>query len=397
MTDPIARLRGLGIILTVLSIPIGCNSGGSTAPDSVDLFFNVITVGEELDPDGYTIVIDGAPGVALPTNGEVEVPGLSTASHSFQILGIAPNCRLTNVPTWGFLDTQIGTTVELIVFCLQPGPGRIIYSTVFGDPGLQEQPEAPRIRIRNALGGDLQELTLLGNSPSVTQDGKRIAFHFDGNIWVANTDGSDPVNLSNTTGDVEERPSWSSDGTRILYHVHVFGQSAFDVFVMNQDGSGVTNLTPGTPDWNDREPAWSPDGTRIAFGSDRTGAGDLYTMGSDGSDLVRLTDGVMDTNPRWSPDGQRIVFTRFLDPAQGGTDFELFVINSDGTGLTQLTDNGDFRTTHADWSPDGRWMVIGSQGLTFQGNSDLYMMRSDGTDLLRLTFSEGAGLPRWLP
>ena len=42
-------------------------------------------------------------------------------------------------------------------------------------------------------------------------------------------------------------------------------------------------------------------------------------------------------------------------------------------------------------------MVIGSQGLTFQGNSDLYMMRSDGTDLLRLTFSEGAGLPRWLP
>jgi len=78
MTDPIARLRGPGIILTVLSVPTGCNSRGSTAPDSVNLFFNVITVGEELDPDGYPIVIDGAPGVALPTNGEAEVRGLST-------------------------------------------------------------------------------------------------------------------------------------------------------------------------------------------------------------------------------------------------------------------------------------------------------------------------------
>ena len=396
MTDPMARLRSLGIILTVLSIPSGCDSPASTAPNLVDLFFTAITVGEELDPDGYTIVIDSAPGVALPTNGVAEIPGLSFATHSFDILGIAPNCRLTNVATSGLLDTRIGTRVELIVFCLQPEPGRIIYSTVFGMGGEFEQ--IPRIRIRNALGGDLQELTLLGNSPSVTQDGERIAFHFDGNIWVANTDGSDPVNLSNTTGVVEERPSWSSDGTRILYHLRVFGQSTFDVFVMNEDGSGVTNLTPGTPDWNDREPAWSPDGTRIAFGSDRTGDGDLYTMGSDGSDLVRLTDGVTDTNARWSPDGQRILFARFLDPAEGGTDFELFVINSDGTGLTQLTDNAAFSTTDADWSPDGQWMVIASQELFgLDPLYDLYMMRSDGTDLLRLTFSEGAGLPRWLP
>ena len=387
MTDPIARLRSLGIILTVLSIPLGCGSATSTAPSSINLFFTVITVGDELDPDGYTIVIDGAPGVALPTNGEAQVPGLSNTSHSFAILGIAPNCRLTNAPTSGSLDPRLGSRVELIVFCLQPEPGRIFYAT-----GSQS------IRIRNALGGDMQVLTPLGNSVSVTQDGQRIAFGYTGDIWVANIDGSDPVNLSNTTGSVQELPSWSSDGTRILYDLRAdSGAGALDVFVMNEDGSGVTNLTPDTPDWNDGKPAWSPDGTRIAFGSDRAGAGDLYTMASDGSDLVRLTDGVQDTNPRWSPDGQRIVFTRFLDPAEEGTDFELFVINSDGTGLTQLTDNGAFRTTHADWSPDGQWMVVASRDLTFQGLYDLYMMRSDGTDLIRLTFSEGAGVPRWLP
>ena len=385
MTDPIACLRSLGIILTVLSIPLGCGSLPSTGPTSVNLFFTVITVGDELDPDGYTIVIDGAPGVALPTNGEAQVPDLSAANHSFEILRIAPNCRLTNAPTSGSLDPRVGSRVELIVFCLQPEPGRIFYIT-----GSQS------IHIRNALGGDMQALTVQGNSVSVTQDGQRIAFDFDGDVWVANID--EAVNLTNTTDSVEELPSWSPDGNRILYDLRTdSGQGALDVFVMNEDGSGVTNLTSDTPDWNDGAPAWSPDGTRIALGSDRTGAGDLYTMASDGSDLVRLTDGVQDTNPRWSPDGQRIVFTRFLDPAEGGTDFELFVINSDGTGLTQLTDNGAFRTTHADWSPDGRWMVVASLDLTGLGLYDLYMMRSDGTDLIRLTFSEGAGLPRWLP
>jgi dipeptidyl aminopeptidase/acylaminoacyl peptidase len=386
MTDPIARLRGLGIILTVLSIPIGCSSVTSADSDSVDVFFTVITVGEELDPDGYTIVIGDAPGLALPTTGEARVPGLSVGNHSFEILGIAANCRLTNAPTSGSLDTRRGTTVDLIVFCLQPEPGLIIYATIFQS-----------MHIRNALGGDPETLTLLGNSVSATQDGERIAFELDGDIWVANIDASDPVNLSNTPDSVEGQPSWSWDGTRILYDLQAdSGQGASDVFVMNEDGSGATNLTPDTPDWNDGKPAWSPDGTRVAFGSDRTGAGDLYTMAVDGSDLVRLTDGVMDTNPRWSPDGQRIVFTRFLDPAEGGTDFELFVINTDGTGLTQLTDNGFFRTTHADWSPDGQWMVVASLDLTL-GLSDLYMMRSDGTDLIRLTFSEGAGFSRWIP
>ena len=119
-------------------------------------------------------------------------------------------------------------------------------------------------------------------------------------------------------------------------------------------------------------------------------------MGSDGSDLVQLTDGVTDTNARWSPDGQRIVSTRFLDPNEGGTNFELFVINSDGTGLSQLTGNGGFATTDADWSPDGHWMVIASLNLGL-GLSDLYMMRSDGTDIIQLTFFEGGGSPRWLP
>ncbi len=386
MTDTIARLRSLGIIVTALAIPVGCGSPSSIDFDSVDLLFNVTTVGDELDLDGYSIVVDDAPGVALPANGQAEVLGLSGAIHSFDILGIASNCRLTNAPVSGFLDLRNGTEVEIVVFCLQSGPGRIIYSTI-----------VETIRTRNALGGDLQELSPPGNSPSVTQDGARLAFDFDGDVRVANIDGSSPINLTNSTGAVEAQPSWSPDGTRIVYEQRVFGASTFDVFVINDDGSGVTNLTPGTPDWDDGEPEWSPDGTRIVFVSDRTGVGDLYTMASDGSDVVQLTDGNGDRGAKWSPDGQRIVFTRFLDPALGGTDFELFVINSDGTGLTQLTDNPAFRTTDAGWSPDGQWMVIASELMIQNGLYDLFMMRPDGTDIIAITFSEGARSPRWIP
>ena len=386
MTNPIARLRSLGIILTVLSVPVGCGTSNPTSSALIDVVITAITVGEELDPDGYQIIVDGAPGGTLPINGELELRDLSSSGHPFAVQGIAPNCRLTNVPTSGFLDPRFGTTLELVIFCLQDEPGRIIYSAADQE-----------LRTRNALGGDIQDLGRFGSSSSVTQDGQRMTYDFSGDIWVANIDGSNPVNVSNTTGDEEGRPNWSPDGTRIVYDARVLGQTAFDVFVMNDDGSGVTNLTPGTPAGNDSGPAWSPDGTRIVFSSDRAGAGDLYTMASNGSNVVRLTTGTSDSGARWSPDGQRIVFARFLDPAVGETDFELFTIDSDGTSLAQITDNGLFRTTDADWSPDGAWMIISSVPLIMDGVPDLYMMRSDGTDIIQLSFLKGARLPRWIP
>ena len=71
-----------------------------------------------------------------------------------------------------------------------------------------------------------------------------------------------------------------------------------EVYVMNADGSGVTNLT--TSPSIDGLPGWSPDGSRIAFVSNRDGDFEIYVMDADGSDLKQLTDNTfLDAGPDW--------------------------------------------------------------------------------------------------
>jgi TolB protein len=95
-------------------------------------------------------------------------------------------------------------------------------------------------------------------------------------------------------------PAWSPDGSQIAFQAYVDEQNAFDVFVMQADGSAIRNLTPHFGD--DSTPAWSPDGTMIAFPSARDGNTEVYVMAADGSDPHRLTHTSGDDwEPHWMP------------------------------------------------------------------------------------------------
>jgi TolB protein len=92
-------------------------------------------------------------------------------------------------------------------------------------------------------------------------------------------------------------------------------------------------------------PAWGPDG-RIAFDSPTPPDGPgIFVRSADGSTTTRVTTGD-DHTPTWSPDGSKIAFTRGAEDTE---DQEIFVVNADGSGLVQLTNNA-FADSHPSWS-----------------------------------------------
>ena len=130
---------------------------------------------------------------------------------------------------------------------------------------------------------------------------------------------------------------------QIAFVKGVNGESETDeIFVMNADGSGQTQLINN--DVSDEEPSWSPDGEKIAFsgfGDDDSDGRGVFVMNADGSDVNRLTDG---SQPSWSPDGEKIAFSN---------DDEIYVMNADDSSdVTRLTDNDAFDADPS-WSPDG--------------------------------------------
>jgi len=112
---------------------------------------------------------------------------------------------------------------------------------------------------------------------------------------------------------------------------------------MNANGSAVTQLTSGSG--QEYGASWSPDGARIVFSSYRDSQYDLYTINVDGSGEARLTNTPeSETYPKWSSRG--IAFTVWA----GGDDRQVYRMNADGTGVTQLT-RGGTPSFQAAWKP----------------------------------------------
>jgi WD40 repeat protein len=153
-------------------------------------------------------------------------------------------------------------------------------------------------------------------------------------------------------------------------------------------------LTQLTTAGDETHPAWSPDGSKIAFTSNRDGNLEIYVMNADGSGQANMTntpglfgEGVQEGAPAWSPDGSKIAFDRSSD---SGNTFDIFVMNADGSGLTQLTTPGGYER-HPAWSPDGSKIAYESYQPLDSGNFDIYVMNADGSGNTNLTDTPGVG------
>ena len=197
------------------------------------------------------------------------------------------------------------------------------------------------------------------NFPAWSPDGTKIVYAgtdcFAGGVRVPGgifvVDVATRVRTRLTTNQeglaIDADPSWSHDGTKIAfaradptgYHIHV----------MDADGGSLTQLESV----GGSAPAWSPDDSRIAFGF-----GGISVIDSDGSNRVQLTSTVghppivEDSHPTWSSDGSQIAFHSNRQ-VNGSGDYEIWVMNADGSSARPITDNSGIDDRRPSWQPTG--------------------------------------------
>lgn len=196
-------------------------------------------------------------------------------------------------------------------------------------------------------------------------------------IWVMNTDGSGRRRLT-TDQAIDTSPSWFPDGQKVIFSSDRSGN--YDLWSIRADGTGLTPLTSFASD--EATPSVSPDGQTIAFASnmDRTNF-DIWLMDVNGGNLRQLTrkndsaSAISDGVPQWSPDGTQLVFERWT------SQWDVYRINVDGTGLTRLTNSSDHDGDPV-FSPNGGTVAFSSSR---SGWWQIWLMNPDGSNQRQLT------------
>lgn len=188
--------------------------------------------------------------------------------------------------------------------------------------------------------------------------------------------------LSLVLTSVPAQATYAGANGRIAFTANIDPAGRWDLFTMRPDGTGVKRLTIlPDPGWPFAGPDWSPDGSQILFISPDPSLGhtQVYRIDPDGTGLTELTHSTaMDNdNATWSPDGSKILVSR------GGTrEHAIWVMNADGTGFKKLTSDV-YNSENAEFTPDGQHIVYWGQagGLV----SAIWIMNADGSNKHRLT------------
>jgi eukaryotic-like serine/threonine-protein kinase len=244
------------------------------------------------------------------------------------------------------------------------------------------------------LGGAARRLgNLEGHAGAWSPDGKKIAYSKGNEIFLANSDGSEPQRLLKTAG-VTDNIRWSPDGTMLRFTVNDPQMNNRSIWQAASDGR---NLHPLLPGWNNPPNeccgAWTPDGRYFVFQAVRDGTANVWVLDehrgpfrSTRQEPVQLTTGPMNIGaPVPSRDGKRL-FVQAWQPRgelvrydAKSRQFAPYLLGISALGL--------------DFSRDGEWVA-------YNDGSDGTMWRSkvDGSQKLQLALPPmQAYLPRWSP
>ncbi|MBL4710410.1 MAG: PD40 domain-containing protein, partial [Flavobacteriales bacterium] len=201
-------------------------------------------------------------------------------------------------------------------------------------------------------------------------------------IFTINLDGSNNIPITNDTIH-RSHPKFSSDGSKILFLSVDFPSGTRNAFIMNSDGSNIFQIPRRGLDIWDAD--WSPDDQKIIF----TGGKDIYSMNIDGSELVKLTnDTLYALEPQISPDGAKVTFGAYS--ILNTEHVDLYKMDLDGKNLINLsnfeTKNYFFYVRNLNWSKNGKKVVFTSDKdrNIRDGQRDLFVTNSDGSGLVKL-------------
>ena len=342
----------------------------------------VSTTGDEPDPDGYVVSLDGSPGAPVGASGIVSVTNVAPGEHEIRVGGLAPNCVVAGGNPQRVSVERDEVHVELEIHCPQPA-GTIQVATVTTGP--RPDPDGYDVTV----GGTTQHIESSG-ALTVSDLLGDVEVRLDGIAPNCHVDGDNPRTVTVTTGSlvaVTFKVGCLPTGQGILlFSSDRSGTS--HVYSIREDGTDLRDLTPS---FEASGGDWSADGSRIVFtGATDAGPG-LMVMDADGSHPAPL--GIGGSRPRWSPDGRKIVFT--------GLDGLITVVNADGTGATPLAEGAD-----PDWSPDGTRIAFDRVDRSrcvydLFCPSNVYVMRADGSGVAVVARADNASdqlrQPDWSP
>lgn len=275
----------------------------------------------------------------------------------------------------------VGILLVFMAACAQTRPAAYIQSARSGftkeidEPSsranlIRISPEQSSVRFRFELSPDEDYIVFSGTQAG---GGDRLL-----QLWkIAAEGGGSPIKITSGGASDFYYPTFTKDGNYIVY------ASEGQLWKVRSDGAGGKMRIPGTGNGTDTSPHVSSNNklvfNSVQYANQASGVGAKYliwTCNMDGGELTQIKEG---SQPRWSPDGQKIVFSH---------QDEIWIVNADGTNLTQLTNTGLIQEALPSFSPDGSRIVYASnEGKNNRPSLDwnVWTMNADGSNKTQIT------------
>jgi Tol biopolymer transport system component len=244
------------------------------------------------------------------------------------------------------------------------------------------------IYIMPAAGGEPRRLTFdkqLIQGLAWTRDGRSIVFSSarggTSRLWRIAVAGGEPE-LLGVGGDNTIYPAIPRHGQRLAYTIDSVAMSMWRVNLADSPGKTSSRVKVLSTTTHDSFPQISPDGKKIVLSSGRSGSDEIWVCDSDGSNMLQLTKfgGPATGTPRWSPDGRHIAFDTRLDEQS-----DIYVISAKGGSPRRLTEDRAEDVVPS-WSRDGQWIYFASNR---SGDYQVWKMPAEGGKAIQVTKQGG--------